>query len=330
MAPTRPLDIPALTVGDRVQDPFLIVDVEVRTQASGDPFTNLTLGNATGRIATEPFWSERSGEIAGLSRGHVVQVVGEVASYRERRQLRVVSIRHLPSGSVDFSLLLPSIPSIDRYWEILDSWRRQIEKPRLRAVVDLFYEEDVFRQRYEQCPGAVFGHHAQLGGLLKHTAEVAAIARTIARASGADQELVLGGVLLHDIGKLEAYRWDGVFEHTEVGRLVGHVVLGALMFDRRLAEEATPPCTPVERDILLHLILSHHGRLEFGSPILPMTLEAEVLHWADNASAKTASLGEALADDGNFPDGLVSVSQRLLDRRRLWRGASDWGKKEDE
>jgi 3'-5' exoribonuclease len=326
MPSTVPLDIPTLTVGSRVQDPFLVVDVEVRTQASGDPFTILTLGNATGRIATEPFWSERAGEVAGLARGHVVQVVGEVATYRERRQLRVVSIRHLPSASVNFTLLLPSVASIDRYWEVLDSWRRQIEKPRLRAVVDLFYEEDGFRQRYEQCPAAVFGHHAQLGGLLKHTAEVAAIARTIARASGADQELVLAGALLHDIGKLEAYRWDGAFDHTEVGRLLGHVVLGALMLDRRLTEEAPPPCTPTERDILLHLILSHHGRLEFGSPILPMTLEAEALHWADNASAKTASMGEALADDGNFPDGLMSVSQWMLDHRRLWRGNSDWGK----
>jgi 3'-5' exoribonuclease len=161
--------------------------------------------------------------------------------------------------------------------------------------------------------------------LLKHTTEVAAIGRTIARACGADTELVLAGVLLHDIGKLEAYRWDGPFETTNVGRLVGHVALGVLMLDRRLDEEPEPPCTQLERDLLLHLILSHHGRLEWGAPVTPMTLEAEVLHWADNASAKTAGIADVLKDDGNFPSGLVSASQRMMEYRRVFRGQSDWG-----
>ena len=293
-------------------------------EVSGD-LAILTLGNATGTIATEPFWAERADEIAGLRRGHVVQLIGEVAAYRDRKQIKVVSIRHLPAGSVNLGGLLPSVGAVDRYWNTLDGWRREIAKPRLRAVVDLFYEEDGFRRRYEQCPGATFGHHALLGGLLKHTVEVAAIARTIAKTSGADIELVLAGVLLHDIGKLEAYRWDGVFEQSERGRLLGHVVLGAMMLEHRLGEEAPPVCTDLERDILLHLILSHHGRLEFGSPITPMTLEAEVLHWADNASAKTDFVAGTLRDDANFPSGLVSSTQRMLDYRRLWRGTSDWG-----
>ena len=91
----RPLDIPSLSIGTRVEDAFLVRDVEVRSQAQGDPFTVLTLGNATGTIATEPFWAERADEIAGLRRGHVVRVIGEVAAYRDRKQIKVVSIRHL-------------------------------------------------------------------------------------------------------------------------------------------------------------------------------------------------------------------------------------------
>lgn len=320
-----PLDIPSLTVGTRVEDTFLVRDVDVRTQPQGEPYTILLLGNVTGTIATEPFWAERAGEVAGLARGHAVRVIGEIASYRDRKQIKVVSIRHLPAGSVDAAALTPSVGAVDRYWYTLDGWRKEIGKPRLRAVVDLFYEEDDFRRRYEQCPGATFGHHALLGGLLKHTVEVAAIARTIAKTSGADIELVMAGVLLHDIGKLEAYTWDGTFEQTERGRLLGHVVLGAMLLQGRLAETSPPVCTELERDILLHLILSHHGRLEFGSPVLPMTLEAEVLHWADNASAKTDTVAETLRDDANFPAGTVSSSQRMLDYRRFWRGTSDWG-----
>ncbi len=321
----NPVSIPNLDVGARVQDTFLVTELDTRTLPKGDPYTIMTFGNATGTIASEPFWLERKDEIDGIQRGHVVQVIGEVASYRDKKQLKVTSIRVLPRESVDLAALLPSVGPVDRYWETLDGWRREIAKPRLTAALDLFYEDPDFRRRYEQCPGAVHGHHAALGGLLKHTTEVAAIGRTVARACGADLDLVLAGVLLHDVGKLETYSWDGVFEFTDVGRLLGHVVLGALMFDRRLAEAVEPPCTRLERELLLHLILSHHGKLEFGSPVTPMTLEAEVLHWADNASAKTASLAEALADAGNFPAGDVSTPQWALDRRRVFKGTSDWG-----
>ena len=321
----RPIDIPALSVGTRVQETLLVLEVDQRTTGEGDPFTVITVGNASGSIETEPFWLDRQPLVAGVRRGHVAQVIGEVEAYRDRPQLKVTSLRVLPSGSVDVRALLPSVGPVDRYWETLDAWRAEIGKPRLRRVVDLFYEDPDFRRGYEQCPGSVRGHHAAIGGLLKHTTEVAAIARTIARAAGADVELVLAGVLLHDIGKLESYRWDGVFEHTETGSLIGHVTLGALMLDRRLTEAAPPPCTDAERTILLHLVLAHHGRLEFGSPVLPMTLEAEVIHWADNASARTSSVAEALSRPSNFPAGQVSSRIRGLDGRRLYRSATDWG-----
>jgi 3'-5' exoribonuclease len=108
------------------------------------------------------------------------------------------------------------------------------------------------------------------------------------------------------------------------------VVLGALMLERRLDAAPSPPCTAEERQLLLHLVLSHHGRLEFGSPVLPLTLEAEVLHWADNASAKTASMAEALRDPDAFGEELVSRKRIWqLDHRRPYRGASDWGKPPD-
>jgi 3'-5' exoribonuclease len=263
--------------------------------------------------------------VAGIRRGHVAQLIGEVETYRDRHQLKVSSLRVLPAGTVDARALLPSVGAVDRYWETLDGWRGEIRKPRLKRVLDFFYTDTDFRTRYEQCPASIRGHHAAIGGLLKHTTEVAAIARTIARTSSADPELVLAGVLLHDIGKLESYDWDGLFQYTTAGSLIGHVVLGGLMLERRLSEERPAACTPAERDILLHLILSHHGRREYGSPVLPMTLEAEVLHWADNASAKTASVAAALSEPVHFGEGSVSQPIRSLDHRRLFKGHSDWG-----
>ncbi len=321
-----PPDLKQLVVGDRVQDPLLVVDVEHRDTAKG-PFTTLTLGNCHGRLPTAPFWPEDQPRIAGIGRGAVAQVIGEVSQYNGKRQLKVSSIRVLPRGTVDWRQLLPSVGDVAPYWERLDRWIGELRGPRLRRTVDLFYADPSFRRQYEECPGSPVGHHAELGGLLKHTCEVAAIGRAIAKVCRADPELVLAGALLHDIGKLEAYCWDGAFETTECGTLLGHVTLGMLMLERRLAAENPAPCLDYERTILQHLIASHHGRQEFGAPVQPMTLEAEVLHYADNASAKTGSMSEALRDVDNFSgDALVSAkSLWQLDKRRAFRGKSDWG-----
>ncbi len=321
-----PPDLRQLIVGDRLQDPLLVLGVEYRDSARGG-FTTLTFGNCHGRIPSAPFWAEDQPRIAGIVRGDVVDVVGEVGQYNGKRQLKVSSIRVLPRGSIDWRRLLPSAGDVAPYWDRLDRWRGEILRPRLRRTIDLFYTDPDFRRRYEECPASIGGHHAELGGLLRHTCEVAAIGRAIAKVSRADQELVLAGALLHDIGKLEAYRWQGAFEMTECGALLGHVSLGMLMLDRRVARESPSPCTDRELTILHHLIASHHGKPEFGAPVPPMTLEAEVLHFADNASAKTASMAEVLADPDNFAgESLVSAkSLWQIDRRRAFRGGSDWG-----
>ena len=321
-----PPDLTRLIVGDRVQDPLLVLEVEYRDSTRGG-FTTLIFGNSYGRIASAPFWAEDQPRIAGIARGDVVQVIAEVGQYNGRRQLKVSSIRVLPRGSIDWRGLLPSAGDVQPYWDTLDRWRGEVQRPRLRRTIDLFYTDPDFRRRYEQCPASTAGHHAELGGLLRHTCEVAAIGRAIAKVARADQELVLAGALLHDIGKLEAYRWEGAFELTECGVLLGHVSLGMLMLERRVRQERPAPCTERELTILHHLIASHHGRQEHGAPVPPMTLEAEVLHFADNASAKTASMAEVLADPDNFAgESLVSArSLWQIDRRRAFRGGSDWG-----
>jgi 3'-5' exoribonuclease len=323
---TQPV-LPELPVGARVQDPFMVLDVESR---GGDtPHTVLTLGNAHGRLQSAPFWPSDSHKIAGVIKGSVVQVIGTVGAYRDRRQLAVDSIRVLPRDQVDWHALMPSVGDVTRYWKAVDRWRAEIRGPRLARILGLFYDDPLFRERYEQCPASTSGHHAALGGLLKHTCEVVHIGLGICRLHpGADPDLVLAGVLLHDIGKLDSYRWDGVFETTVPGSVIGHVVLGGLMLDRRVRAETPLPCSEEELLLLQHLVLSHHGKLEFGAPVAPMTLEAEIIHFADNASAKTASMDEALRDPENFA-GTSEISVRTLwqiDKRRAWRAASDWGR----
>jgi 3'-5' exoribonuclease len=323
---STPPDLGSLAVGDRLTDALLVLEVE-RRQSPGGGYTLLTLANRSGRLQSAPFWDGSGARLAGVERGVVAHVDGEIGEYRGTRQLKVVSLRVLAADAVDWNRLRPSIGDVVPYWQRLDRWRSAIRGPRLRRTLGLLFDDPDLRRKFEACPASLSGHHAQLGGLLRHTAEVAAIGRAIAETSHANADLVVAGALLHDIGKLDAYRWTGAFEMTELGSLLGHVTLGMLTLDRCVAAAPRAPCTARELAVLQHLIASHHGRLELGAAVVPMTLEAEILHFADDASAKTASMADALADAAQFEEGALVSAKPVwqLDRRRIYRGTSDWG-----
>ncbi len=321
-----PLSLPDLALGAHVEETLLVWEVEQRTQSDGSPFVILTLANSTGRVKSAPFWSSDLHLVSGVEKGAVVSVVGDLGAYKNDRQLKVASLRPVPRAMVDWSRLLPSVGDVAPWWKKVEEWRGEMADGPWKRAVALCYDDADFRARYERCPASLGNHHAELGGLLKHTVEVGVIARQIAKTCGAAWDLVLAGVLLHDIGKLEAYRWDGLFEMTEAGSLLGHVALGSLMLDRRLDETDEPVVTEGERLVLQHLVLSHHGELQFGSPVRPMTLEAEVLHFADSASASTANFAAALRENANFGEGdPVSRPIWSLDRRRVYRGGGGGG-----
>jgi 3'-5' exoribonuclease len=315
-----PASLPTLPLGSRVEDTLLVYEVDQRTQNDGSPYVILTLGNSSGRVKTAPFWSSDLHKVEGLERGSVISVIGDIGEYRGDRQLKVGTIRPVAPALVEWARLLPSVGDVAPWWKKVDEWRAELPDGPWRRAVALFYEDPDFRARYERCPASLANHHAALGGLLKHTVEVGLIGRQMAKTCGARWELLLAGVLLHDIGKLEAYCWDGPFAMTEAGSLLGHVALGSLMLDRRLDEQEEAILDDEERLLLQHLVLSHHGELEFGSPVRPMTLEAEVLHHADLASAATANVASALREAANFGEG-ESVSKPIwtLDRRRVYR-----------
>jgi 3'-5' exoribonuclease len=316
-----------LAPGARVEGLFLLVDLESR--GTDNPFTVLTLSNAGGRIQSAPFWASDGHRLAGIRRGDAVRVTGTVRPYRDQRQLAVETIHPIPRDQADWRVLMPSTGDVAPYWTDIDRWRGLLTAPRLTRTLELFFGDAAFRDQFQECPASSAGHHAELGGLLKHTCEVAHIALAVAaHYPSADTELLLAGALLHDIGKLDSYRWDGIIEATVPGTVIGHVVLGCLMLDRRVRAASPMPCTPEELLLLQHLILTHHGKLEFGAPVLPLTLEAEILHHADNCSAKATSMAAALQLPEHFPAEAPISSKGIwqIDRRRAWRGRSDWGR----
>lgn len=329
-----PFDLRNASVGDRVENEFLVRERAERSTRAGLPFIVLSLTNRTGSIDTAPIWSERLDWAAGAEKGKVVQVIGDISSFgsdgAKKRQLDITApLRVLPVEEFDPTEFLPRVDfDFERLWDSLDRLRTGIASPMVRKAVDLFFADDVFRVAFERTPGSVNGHHAQLGGLLLHICEVAAIARQIARSiPAANVDLAVAGALLHDIGKVEAYSVapEG-FAHTSTGMLMGHVTLGALMFDRRLVASGLE-YTTAQRDELIHFILSHHGSLEFGSPVQPMTIEAEILHWADEASAKATDMVDEFSDPDLFPPGStaeLSAKRSWRLGRRLWRRPAAW------
>jgi 3'-5' exoribonuclease len=330
-----PLNLPELDVGDRVQHPFRVVERTERAKKDGEPFVIFTLGNATGQIDTEPLWSNQlaQGWAEGVERGCVVQAIGNVGRYEangaSKRQIRLTApLRALPTETVRLEELLPHVPQeqVARLWTRIDTVRAGMTSATLRHVLDLFFGDDDFRLRFERAPGSIARHHAKMGGLLLHTVEVMEIARTAARTCRANPDLVTVGALLHDIGKVESYEIAaGGFAYTACGRLVGHIVLGMLMLERRLAALGEPVCGERQLLELQHLILAHHGSLEFGSPVEPMTLEAELIHWADEASAKANDMSEALDDADAFPEGSPFSGRRHWRvGRHLWKRTHGW------
>jgi 3'-5' exoribonuclease len=321
----QPLDIGQLAIGERVQHELLVLDRVEKTQNNGDPFVVLRLGNASGQIDVAPIWSSQRGWADGADRGRVVQAIGEVGVYARtgKRQIQLTGpLRVLATEQVDLHAFLPRIAGdTTKLWDWIDRRRAEIATPALRRVVDLFFADDNFRLAFEKTPGSVSGHHAKLGGLLLHVFEVTSIARQTAKTMGANVDLVVTGALLHDVGKVEAYTIDaGQFTNTPCGLLLGHVVLGCLMLERRLARLGEPLCTEGQLLDLQHMILSHHGSLEFGSPVQPMTTEAEIVHWADEASAKANDMMESLEDAEAFASGKEFSDKRPWRvGRRIWR-----------
>ena len=326
-----PVNIPALQERERVQSDFLVLERTDKKTAAGDPFAILTLGNSSGRIDTSPIWSDKIEWAAGADRGKVVQAIGDVALYGRngtaKRQLALTApLRVIPDTQVDVLSFLETIGDCTKLWDWVDKQRAAMQSNTLRNVVDLFYANDEFRVRFERTPGSTSGHHAKVGGLLLHVYEVASIARTIARTTRANADLVFAGAMLHDIGKVDAYEVSASgFSNTPCGLLLGHIVLGALMLERALAKLGAPICSEGQILELQHMILSHHGSLEFGSPVQPMTVEADIVHWADEASAKASDMSDSIEDPMNFVSGRETSDNRPWRvGRRVYRRPHGW------
>ncbi len=253
--------------------------------ASRGYFLTLILGDRSGQLLAR-VWEGAEDTNEEILQGEVVKVDGEVESYLERIQIRVNRVRPASPKEYDLRDMLPSSKhDPEEMLSKLQDHLNQVSQPHLSTLLNFFYQDQEFLGQFRQVPAAKRIHHAYIHGLLEHTLEILALAKTLIEIyPHIDADLLITGILLHDIGKVREYSWEFDINYTDEGRLLGHIVMTDEMISKALD---TIEDFPEELALTLrHMLLSHHGRYEWGSPRRPKTIEAIALHHLENLSAQ--------------------------------------------
>jgi 3'-5' exoribonuclease len=296
---------------------FLLREKAVSMTRAGDAILRITVADRTGSIPGVMF--DPPGYVAdSLVVGKGVEVTGRVSEFRG--QLQITLERVGPTELGDLSAFLPTArrPQAEMEEELLQVWEG-ISNPHLRALLDVILGDEAFYRLYVQSPAAKTYHHACIGGLLEHTLSVVRLVRTACDLyPEMDADVAMTVALLHDLGKVRSY--DPVsFDLTEEGSLWTHLYVGASMVEKAI--DSLPEFDPELRLRVVHAILAHHGRLEHGSPTVPMTIEAMVVHYADNMDGDTRGAIERLDQGEN--DGTSFTDFSPMHDTRLYRGRAD-------
>jgi len=277
---------------------FLAKQVQVRQRRSGEPYLTMVLADRTGELPAV-MWEGVDESVRSLSDGDIVKVQAVLGSYRGEPQLTVTRARKAGSDEVSPDDYLPRAEGDPATMlATLDGAVESIGERHLKQLLRELFADPPTRAAVSAAPAAKAIHHAVLGGLLEHTVSVVGLCRLLADYYPAvNRDLLLAAAMLHDLGKIKELAWDRVFDYTDPGRLLGHITLGALMVEERI--RTIPDFPSALANSLLHCILSHHGELEWGSPKRPKTLEAIVLHYAENLDGKVNSF---LSFAKRYPD----------------------------
>jgi 3'-5' exoribonuclease len=306
---------------------FIVLAKQQRTTKSNKPYISLILGDKTGQLEGR-IWEPGDPRIAkDFDKGDVVKARGSASRFDDRLQMKVDQLRLAQSSEVDRTDLLPStIYDIGELWGKLQSTIDSMANPDLKQLLNAIFEDAAIAGAFREAPAARQLHHAWLGGLLEHVVSLLGLAdRVAAHYPMLDRDLLLTGVILHDIGKTRELSWVIGFDYTVEGTLLGHIQMGIDMVEKAIA--GLPSFPDRLRTLVLHMILSHHGKLEFGSPKLPMIPEALVLNFVDDLDAKMQAVSsefEKSAREGKGPDELTgrvwSLDNRQLLNTRRWLG----------
>lgn len=283
---------------------FLVVEKQLQPFAKkAGNYLSLVLQDRTGTVQAK-VWENADYLAQHFEVGDVVDVTASVGSYRGDLQLTISELRRAVEGTFRWEdLVLATSRDIAEMKRAVQSLVKSVSSPYLRQLLSVFFRDPEISEQFAAAPAAKGMHQAYLGGLLEHTLNVWELAKTAAalRPHSVDMDLLLAGVLLHDIGKLKEYSYRGIIELTDEGKLLGHIMIGAHWVQGAIEKIPGFPRQLANR--LLHMIISHHGRLEYGSPKRPKTVEACILHHADMMDAQVAhfvELAESVTDKSGW------------------------------
>ncbi|MGB5231876.1 MAG: HD domain-containing protein [Desulfoprunum sp.] len=283
---TKTTFVEQLKEGDRFDDLFLVKSVRLSETKAGKDYLILTVMDRSGELSG-PVWDNVEACHKVCRAGEFIRLKGMVQAYRDKPQLKVDSVQEIDRNEVDLAdFVVATTRDPQQMAEELQRLVRSVKDPFLRKLLNHFFKSGAIWDRFQMAPAAKGIHHAYAGGLLEHCLSMARLADMLAgHYEGIDRSLLIAGALLHDIGKVDELAMEiGVVEYTDRGRLKGHLVIGSEMVAAAAARISDfPPDLLVQ---VQHLILSHHGRQEFGSPIVPMTVEALLLSFIDDVDAK--------------------------------------------
>lgn len=306
-----------IKAGDHVSECFLVTEKNMTFSQKGAPYLSLRLKDKTGEIEGR-IW-DRAVELETLfKKGDIIHIQSRAASFKNALQLSIINLKKLDSNEIDPVDFTPvSKSDIQEMFIEIMNYINNVQNYFLKELLLSFFEDPKIAESFKLAPAAKGFHHVYLGGLMEHTLSVVRVLVVVAdHYREADRDLLIAGGILHDIGKIEELSYNKIFEYSDEGRLLGHIVIGIEMLNRKISTIPDFP-EPIAMK-LRHIILSHHGEMEFGSPKRPKTLEALMIHYIDDMDAKINAFQSHIE---NFADGATGWTpfHKLLERY-LYKG----------
>lgn len=306
-----------LAPGQSVQSIFLVQSKDVRQKKTGEPYLSLTLMDRTGEIDAK-MWDNVAVILSTFERDDFVRVKGETQLYQNRMQLTIHTLQRVQDADVQLADFLPaSKRNPDEMFAELTAVIGSLKNPHLKALLESIFADPKVAADFRLAPAAKGIHHAWLGGLMEHVLSLCTLAEaTAAHYPNVDRDLLMAGVILHDIGKISELAYTRSFSYTTEGGLLGHMQIAM-----RLVAAHLPQGFPEKlRNLVEHMILSHHGQLEYGSPKLPVFPEALLLHHLDNLDSKMEAMRVAIERDRSTPGDWTgynaALERSMLDKEK--------------
>jgi 3'-5' exoribonuclease len=307
--------ITELVPGDSILSFFIVRKKELKEKKSShETYLSFEFGDRSGRIRGS-IWKDVNEINKNIHVGDIIKIKGKVITFLDYKHISIDQIRKATSeDKIDPEQFVPSTSkNIKEMYTSLKKSLAEVKQPMLQQLLKLFLSDKDFVEQFCKAPGGKLWHHSYLGGLLEHTLSVMIIAKFFVQHyhDSVDADLLLSAAFLHDIGKIEEFSTLGFIDYSTTGRLLGHITLGVNLIQEKISKIANFPEQLKQQ--LIHCILSHHGQKERGSPVVPMTLEALILNFADDLDSSVAAFQRIMAKEKE-PGKTWSSYVNLIDR----------------